>query len=204
LPLYRALAERHRAGTIDLSDVTTFNVDEFVGCAEGDRGSYRAFMQRHLFDHVNVQARRIHFLDGRAADLRAECARFERLLARAGGLDLLIAGLGVNAHIGFNEPAAQLIARTHVARLAPSTRRANAGWFGGRVSAVPRAGLTMGIATLLDARTIFVLATGAEKAEAVATLLSGRVSCRAPASLLQLHPDCEAWVDHAAAAVLGR
>jgi glucosamine-6-phosphate deaminase len=204
VPLYRALGERHRAGRIDFSRVTTFNVDEFVGCAAGDRGSYRAFMQRHLFDHVNVQEARVHFLDGRAPDLDAECERYERALERAGGLDLLIAGLGVNAHIGFNEPAPQLVARTHVARLAPATRRANAGWFGGRLGAVPAAGLTMGVATLCEARTIFVLATGPEKAEAVAKMLSGRVSCRAPASLLQLHQDCQAWVDHAAAALLGR
>jgi glucosamine-6-phosphate deaminase len=155
-------------------------------------------MARHLFEHVNLDERRVHLLNGRAADLEAECARYERALGRAGGMDLLVVGLGVNGHIGFNEPAARLTARTHVAELAAATRRANAGWFGNRVTAVPRRGLSMGLATLLGASAIVVVATGLEKADAVARMLSGPLTCRVPASFLQTHRDCEAWVDRAA------
>ena len=105
IPLYRELAALHRARRADFSRATTFNLDEFLGLAGDDPRSYRAFMQRHLFDHINLPPRRIHFLNGAARDAAAECARYERAIARAGGIDLLILGLGANGHIGFNEPA---------------------------------------------------------------------------------------------------
>jgi len=198
IPLYAALVELHRSGFIDFSRASTFNLDEFLGLAPSDARSYRTFMQRHLFGHINLPASRIHFLNGAAPDPREECARYERQIARAGGLDLLVLGLGANGHIGFNEPGQALIAATHSTRLTNRTRRANAALFGNRVAAVPRAGLSMGMGTILHARHIVLLATGAAKAVAVRRLVHGPITPDVPASFLQLHRSVEVWVDAAA------
>jgi glucosamine-6-phosphate deaminase len=202
IPLYDELIALYRAGRADFSRATTFNLDEFVGVAATDPSSYRAFMQRHLFDHVNLPRRRIQFLDGAARDLAAACAGYERAIARAGGIDLLILGLGTNGHIGFNEPDIALIARTHRTTLSEATRRANAALFGHRRRAVPREALSMGMATILHARRIVLLATGRAKARRVDRTINGPLTPRTPASFLQLHRDVEVWVDRAAAARL--
>lgn len=199
VPFYRELSSVHRDEGVDFSRVATFNLDEFVGLGPSDLRTYRAFMQRHLFDHVNVARRRIHILNGAAEDLEAECRRYERALARSGGLDLLILGLGANGHIGFNEPGRCLIARTHRAPLTRATRRTNAALFNYRPADVPREALSMGMATILDARRIVMLATGAAKAGSVARMVNGPITTRLPASFLQLHHDAEVWLDRAAA-----
>jgi glucosamine-6-phosphate deaminase len=199
VPLYRDLARLHRAGRADFSRATTFNLDELVGLGARDPRSYRAFMQRHLFDHVNVQPRRIHFLDGTARDVARECDRYEAAIDRAGGIDLQLLGLGTNGHIGFNEPARALFARTHRTRLKPASRRANAPLFGNRLAAVPREALSVGMATILHAKRIVLLATGATKARAVARMIDGPLTSRLPASFLQLHKNAEVWLDRAAA-----
>jgi glucosamine-6-phosphate deaminase len=207
IPLYRELVRLHAAGRADFSRATTFNVDEFLGPGPRDPRSYRAFMQRHLFDGVNLAPRRIHFLDGSlrpAAAVQRECDAYERAIERAGGIDLQILGLGMNGHIGFNEPARALEARTHRTRLKPATRRANASLFENRLSAVPREALSMGMATILHARRIVLVATGATKARCVARMIYGPVTPRLPASFLQLHADAEAWLDRAAAQKLNR
>lgn len=202
IPLYRELVRLFEAGAIDFSRATTFNLDEFLGIEASDPHSYRAFMQRHLFDHVNLPARRIQFLDGTARDLARECRRYERAIERAGGIDLQILGLGMNGHIGFNEPARALIARTHRVRLTPATRRANATFFANRVRAVPHQALSMGMATILHARRIVLLATGATKARCVERMLDGPVTPKLPGSFLQLHRCAEIWLDRAAASRL--
>ena len=145
IPLYRELAVLNQKGAVDFSRVTTFNLDEFLGVNPDDPCSYRAFMQQHLFDHVNLKARRIRFLDGRPADARSECARYDQALRRAGGIDLLLLGLGANGHIGFNEPGRALVAETHRVTLRVATRRANASLFGNDLASVPREALTMGM-----------------------------------------------------------
>jgi glucosamine-6-phosphate deaminase len=203
IPLYRELARIHVDGGIDFSRATTFNLDEFAGVAASDPRSYHAFMQRHLFDRVNLPRRRINFLNGAAADFTKECARYERAIARAGGIDLQILGLGANGHIGFNEPARALVATTHRTRLTPTTRRANASLFGNRAAAVPHEALSMGMGTILRARRIVLLATGATKAGCVQRMLAGKVSTGVPASFLQLHGNAEVWLDRAAAGRLG-
>lgn len=200
--LYRLLREAHLAGRLDFSSVSTFNLDEFYGLPADHPGSYRTFMETHLFAHVNLNRRRIHFLDGTAKDADAECRRYERAIAKAGGIDLMLLGIGANGHIGFNEPAASLSADTHKARLEPGTRRANADLFGGRVRAVPRDALSMGVGTILRSRAIVLIATGPGKAEAIAGALEGPVTTRLPASLLQLHPRVEVYLDRAAASRL--
>jgi glucosamine-6-phosphate deaminase len=199
IPLYHELVTLCQAGALDFSRATTFNLDEFLGVAAGDPRSYRAFMRRHLFDHVNLRARRVHVLDGRAADAARECERYERAIRRAGGIDLLILGLGANGHIGFNEPGPALIARTHRTRLAPATRASNASLFGGRPRDVPPEALSMGMVTILHAKRIAMLATGAAKARCVERMLNGPLTTTLPASFLQLHRDVEIWLDRAAA-----
>lgn len=196
---YSQLSRLYARGQIDFSRVSTFNVDEFVGVGADHPGSYHAYMRRHLFDHVNIARPRQHLLDGRAGDLVGECARYERAIKAAGGIDLLILGLGPNGHIGFNEPASSLAALTHRATLHDQTRRANAPLFGHRLSAVPREGLSMGMATILRARTIVLVAIGAGKSACVARMLEGPITTRLPASFLQLHPAVEFWLDRAAA-----
>lgn len=199
IPLYRELVRLHEKGAADFSQVTTFNLDEFLDIGAGDPRSYHAFMRRHLFDLVNLPTRQINFLNGNAADASRECTRYERAIARAGGIDLQILGLGGNGHIGFNEPARALMASTHRTRLTPGTRRANVSLFGNRVSAVPREALSMGMATILRARRIVLFATGGSKAVCVARMLAGNVTTRVPASFLQLHAHAEVWLDAAAA-----
>jgi glucosamine-6-phosphate deaminase len=199
IPFYRELIRLHRLGRLDCARLRTFNLDEFLGVAPADPHSYRAYMQRHFFAHVNIAAGHIHFLDGISRDVERECRRYERAIERAGDLDLLILGLGTNGHIGFNEPAPALIARTHRTHLSAATRRANTGLFGGRLRAVPREALSMGMATILHARRIVLMATGATKARAVARMVLGPVTPRVPASFLQLHRHAEVWLDQTAA-----
>jgi len=202
IPLYRELVRLHAAGGADFSGAATFNLDEFLGLAPSDPRSYRTFMARHLFDAVNLAPRRIHFLNGAAADPRAECARYERAIARAGGIDLQILGLGRNGHIGFNEPGRSLAADSHRVRLTTTTRRANASLFGNRPRDVPAEALSMGIGTILRSRRIILVATGAGKGRAVVRTVCGTLTTRWPASFLQVHANVEAWLDRAAASRL--
>ncbi len=202
--LYSLLRAAHAAGRADFGRATTFNLDEFLGLPADHPASYRTFMETHLFAHVNLARRRIHFLDGMAPDPDAECDRYEAAIEKAGGIDLMLLGIGANGHIGFNEPAARLSADTHRARLEPGTRRSNVDLFGGRVRDVPREALSMGVGTIMRSRAIVLIATGAGKAEAMAAALEGPLTTRMPASLLQLHPNVDVYLDHAAAARLKR
>jgi glucosamine-6-phosphate deaminase len=202
LAVYDELARMYAAGGADFSEAHTFNLDEFVGLRSSDQASYCAFMQKHLFTRINLPGNHIHFLNGGAVDHIAECERFERDIAALGGMDLLLLGIGANAHIGFNEPGRVLHARSHKTRLALATRRANASLFDGRLDRVPREALTMGVGTMLDARSIVLVATGREKARAVGSMFSGRVLTERPASMLQLHANVEVIVDLPAAEML--
>ncbi len=197
--LYREVRSRSQRGHVDWSQVRTFNLDEFAGLGGGDAGSYRAYMQAELFDHVRMEPLNVGMLDGRAADLAAECARYERAIDQAGGIDIQVLGIGANGHIGFNEPADALEAETHVAALQAATRAANAGWFGGDVARVPTHALSMGMATILHAREIVLMATGEEKAAAVAGMIDGPITTRLPASLLQVHSRVTVMLDRGAA-----
>ena len=201
---YHDLASLAEHGHADFSQATTFNLDEFLGLPAGHPGSYRSFMNAHLFSRVRLAPQRINFLAGTAADAAEECRRYERAIRRAGGIDVQILGLGSNGHIGFNEPAAELQARTHRVVLRPETRRANASLFGGDPAAVPAEALSMGMATILQARSIVLLATGRSKAHCVAAALRGPITPQLPASFLQLHHDVEVMLDQAAAAELDR
>ena len=201
---YAQLRRMHQEDDGDWSRASTFNLDEFAGIDASHPGSFRQFMQHHLFDGVNLDPSRIHFLNGAAADLDAECDRYEEAIHQAGGIDLQVLGIGSNGHIGFNEPGDELLARTHRVRLQPSTRRDNASLFGDDPSHVPAEALSMGIGTILRARRIVLVATGAKKADCIARTVNGRIATRVPASVLQVHPDVEILLDRAAAAQVGR
>lgn len=202
LALYRQLRERTRLDGLDWSQVRTFNLDEFVGLGRGDAGSYRSFMEERLFAHVGMDPAHVGFLDGRAPDLTAECARYDRAIVAAGGIDVLMLGIGVNGHIGFNEPADGLVAATHRVRLSEATRAANTLWFDGDVRQVPHEALTMGMASILAARTVVLMATGEGKADAVRAMIEGDVTSSVPASFLQLHPQVTVLLDEPAAGEL--
>lgn len=204
LLLYEQLVRLASEARADFSQVTTFNLDEFLGVPASHPGSYRSFMQRHFLDHVNIDPSRINFLNGAAADPSEECCRYEKAIDDAGGLDLLILGIGTNGHIGFNEPADGLTARTHRVTLKPETRRSNAALFGGDLNAVPAEALSMGMGTILDAKSVVLLATGERKASCVEQLVTGRITTHLPASFLQLHPTVEIMLDSAAAGRLQR
>jgi len=201
--LYHELGARHAAGQVDFSRATTFNLDEFVGIAPDHPGSYRTFMQTHLFSRVNLPPDRINVLNGVAPDLEGECARYERAIEGAGGIDLQLLGIGTNGHIGFNEPARELVGATHRVHLKASTRRSNAALFGGSVDNVPREALSMGMATILRARRIVLIATGKAKARCVDRAVNGPITTRMPASFLQLHREVELMLDEAAAGEIG-
>jgi glucosamine-6-phosphate deaminase len=200
--IYDELARLHAAGRADFSRAHTVNLDEFIGLSPADPRGFRAFMTSRLFSRINLPRTHAHFLNGRATDFDRECRRFERRIADLGGIDLQLLGLGENAHVGFNEPGPNLHARTHVARLTPGTRRANADLFGGRAAAVPRYALTMGMATILDARAILLVALGRAKARAVHDTIAGGITTARPASFLQLHPDAQVILDKPAASHL--
>lgn len=202
LGLYRELRERSSGDRIDWSAVRTFNLDEFAGLDASHPASYRSYMQAELFDHISIPASQIGFLNGAAPDFRAECRRYDLAIEAAGGIDLQVLGVGANGHIGFNEPADALCAYSHVAELERATRESNADRFGGDWTAVPERALSMGMATILNARAIVLIATGAEKAAAVKGIVEGMITTALPASLLQVHPRVTVMVDPAAAGEL--
>ena len=201
---YHELASRAAASHADFSQVRTFNLDEFFGLQPTHPGSYRQFMEQHFFSRVNLRPDNIHFLDGSAVDAAAECARYERDIQEVGGIDLQILGIGTNGHIGFNEPSPSLQARTHRVSLRAETRRSNAALFNGDAHAVPTEALSMGMATILHARSIVLLATGRSKAPCIERLVNGPITTALPASFLQLHHDVAVMIDEAAAGTLGQ
>jgi glucosamine-6-phosphate deaminase len=198
LNVYREMVALHRRGELDFSRTTVFNLDEFLGLPPDDPGSFRAYMERHLYQHVNLAPERIHFLDGSAERAERECARYDAQLAMAGGLDLLLLGVGSNGHVAFNEPGESLQSVSHRARLSRESRQAVASFFGDDVSRVPLAALTLGMGALLQARRVVLLAFGVNKAAAVTALVRGPLTTHCPASFLQLHRNVEVWVDTAA------
>ena len=195
---YHNLIEFHLAGDLDFSNVTTFNLDEYVGLGSDHPCSFHAFMDRELFDRVNINRQRTHIPSGTACDPDAEAARYEQLIAEAGGIDLQILGIGHNGHIAFNEPGSAADSRTRVIDLTSDTIEKNSRFFDS-IDDVPRTAMTMGIGTIMEAKRILLLAFGESKAEAVAKALHGPITIEHPASLLQLHPDVTFILDAAAA-----
>ena len=199
--IYDCLAEWCKNGEVDFSKAATVNLDEYRGLDHSNDQSYYYFMTDNLFRHINVPKENIHVLSGTAKDPAAECAAYDAAIDAAGGIDLQILGIGNNGHIAFNEPASTFAPTTHVVNLTESTIQANTRFFNNS-DEVPRQALTMGIGSIMKARAIVIIATGAAKAEAVKAMLTGPVDPTCPASVLQLHPDVTVMLDEAAAALL--
>ncbi len=195
--MYQKLIEKNQAGEIDFSAVTTVNLDEYYPIAPDNDQSYRYFMNHQLFDHVNIDKAKTFVPNGQAADPDAACREYEDIVASVGQVDVQVLGIGQNGHIGFNEPDEALFVPTHVTDLTESTIKANARFFASEAD-VPTKALTMGIGTILKAKKIIILANGASKKDAVAAMLTGKLSCNCPASMLNLHPDVTLICDEAA------
>lgn len=197
LGVYARLVESYRSGAISWQSVTTFNLDEYWGLDEHHPASYAAYMRRVLFDHVDCPLLQRHIPNGRAADAVAEARGYEASIDQAGGIDMMLLGLGCNAHIGFNEPGSSFTSRTRLVDLAPSTLAANKPHFAlGKEP--PSQAISMGIATILQSQRIVVLATGKSKAEAVRRSTGEEPRVEVPGSALQLAKDVTFVVDQAA------
>ena len=197
LGLYANLVKDYQQGAVSFANATTFNLDEYRGLPGTHPQSYRYFMQKNLFDHVDVDAASTHVPDGANPDAAAACADYEEAIREAGGLDLQLLGIGHDGHIGFNEPADAFPVATHAVALTETTIQANSRLFDS-ADDVPREAYTMGIGTIMKARKILLVANGADKAQIVHDALFGPVTPQVPASALQLHRDVTVIVDAAA------
>ncbi|RXT04375.1 glucosamine-6-phosphate deaminase [Ammoniphilus sp. CFH 90114] len=185
---YQELIRDARENGTSYKAITTFNLDEYVGLAGTHPNSYRYFMQQQLFEHIDLPIEQTYLPNGEAKDLMAECQRYEELIARHGGIDLQLLGIGTNGHIGFNEPGTSFQSTTHVVTLTKDTREANARFFTS-LEEVPTHAITMGIATIMKSKRILLLASGEEKADILYQLALGEVDEKVPASILKQHPD---------------
>jgi glucosamine-6-phosphate deaminase len=202
-PLYAELVRLHHEDGLSFAGVTAFNLDEYVGVEPGAPGSFRRYMQEHLAAPTDLPESALRLPDGASADPAEAALAYEAEMRAAGGIDLQLLGLGVNAHLGFNEPGSSLASRTRVKTLSAETLAANEGELPAGVRE-RRLAITVGLGTILEARACLVIATGPAKAGAVAAAVEGPVTASAPASVLQLHPDVIVYVDEPAAAGLVR
>ncbi|MDR6506566.1 glucosamine-6-phosphate deaminase [Arthrobacter oryzae] len=201
LPVYDELARRHEADGLDFSRAHGFALDEYVGLEPGHPQSYREVIRREFTDRVNIDPANVHSPDGSASDILAACQAYEEAIKAAGGVDLQLLGVGTDGHIGFNEPGSSLVSRTRIKSLIEQTRRDNARFFNS-IQDVPHHVLTQGLGTIMDARHVILIATGAQKAQAVRDFVEGPVAAICAASVLQMHPHATVLVDEAAASSL--
>ena len=195
---YQELIRKHKDDGLDFANVTTFNLDEYIGLSAKHPQSYRVFMQENLFDHLNLATANTHVPDGLCADIDDHCRQYEKLIRDAGRVDLQLLGIGTNGHIAFNEPGASSDSRTRKIQLAADTIRSNSRFFSSDQD-IPKTAITMGVETILEARKIVLIATGNSKADAVATAINGPVDTNCPASFLRLHAEVTFVIDTAAA-----
>lgn len=197
LHLYRELIAREKAGRIDFSRVRSANLDEYKGLSPEHEQSYRRFMQENLFDHISIRPENTIVPDGLAEDVDAMCRAYEKKIEDWGGVDLQLLGIGHDGHIGFNEPDGHFPVMTHEVSLTAMTREANKRFFAS-IDDVPTAAFTMGVGTVMAARKIVMLITGADKHEILRKAFFGPVTPAVPASILQFHPDVTLICDTAA------
>lgn len=203
LGLYREIIRLHRDEGLDLSGVTTFNLDEYIGLAADHPQSYHRFMHDNFFNHINIPKQNIHIPDGMTADVPLFCREYERQIVEAGGIDMQILGIGTDGHVGFNEPTSSLTSRTRIKTLTIQTLADNARYFA-TPEDQPDHVITMGIGTIMESRQVVLLAFGAGKADAVERFIEGPVSSMMPASVLQFHTQAHVFLDDAAASRLIR
>ena len=196
--MYANLVEAYRQGRVSFRNVITFNMDEYVGIPEEHPESYHSFMRRNLFDHIDCPQQNIHILNGNADDLQAECAAYEEAIKEAGGIDLFIGGIGPDGHIAFNEPGSSLASRTRIKSLTTDTIIANSRFFDNDLTKVPRQALTVGVATVTDAREVMILVNGHHKARALQAAVEGPVTQMWTVSAVQNHPHAIIFTDEAA------
>ena len=201
LSLYKELVRMHKEEGLDFSQVTTFNLDEYVGLGKNNPNSYHYFMHEHLFQHINISPQHIYIPSGTTDNYQAFCAWYEQRIVECGGIDLQVLGIGSDGHIAFNEPSSSLGSRTRIKTLAKQTIDDNARFFDS-ADDVPIYAITMGVGTILDARKIMLLAAGDNKAKAIAAAIEGPVTSMITASALQLHPDTICYLDRPAASAL--
>lgn len=198
LGMYRKLVDMNRQGLVSFRNVVTFNMDEYIGLPEDHPESYHSFMWDNFFNHIDIRHENINILDGNAPDLDEECRLYEERIARAGGVDLFLGGIGPDGHIAFNEPGSSLSSRTRAIRLTTDTIIANARFFGNDLSQVPKSAVTVGVGTVMDAREVLILVSGHNKARALAQAVEGGISHMWTISALQSHPEGIIVCDEAA------
>ncbi len=185
---YKRLIADNKAGKIDFSGVTSVNLDEYVGLDGTNDQSYRYFMNTNLFDHVNINKDKTFVPNGCAEDMKAEGKAYDDMIKALGGIDLQLLGIGLDGHIGFNEPDAVFTAATHEVVLDESTIKANARFFANE-DEVPKTAITMGMMSIMQAKKVLLIANGAKKKAIIEKAFFGPVDPMVPASILQLHPD---------------
>ena len=200
--MYRELARLNKKGIISFRNVITFNMDEYVGLPEEHPESYHSFMWQNFFNNIDIKPENVHILNGNAPDLLAECAHYEEMIAEAGGIDLFLGGIGPDGHIAFNEPGSSHSSRTRIKTLTTDTIIANSRFFGNDVNKVPKLALTVGIATVMDADEVMILANGHNKARALHQAVEGAISQMWPITCLQNHRHGILVTDEAACAEL--
>lgn len=199
--MYVNMIKDHQENNTSYRNITTFNLDEYLGLDGTHESSYRYFMDSHLFKHINIDKSKTYVPSGNAADSADECEKYEQLIKECGGIDLQLLGIGGNGHIGFNEPGTSFQTKTHVIELTEKTRKDNARYFD-KLEDVPTHAITMGIATIMEAKEILLLASGEAKREAMRRLVQGEISEDFPASILNNHPHVTIIADEAALAEL--
>lgn len=197
--LYERLIKQYKENEISFKDVTTFNLDEYIGLPADHPNSYHYFMGEKLFSHIDINPDQTHLPNGVADDLNKECKDFEDLIKQAGGINLQLLGLGTNGHIAFNEPGSKFDGRTAIVDLAQETLEANARFFDS-IEDMPTQAVTMGIGSIMEADEILLLVSGDSKAEALAHVINGEVTEEFPASILQKHTNVTIIADEAALA----
>ncbi len=188
LGMYQHLIRLYQSGKVSFRNVVTFNMDEYVGIPEDHPESYHSFMWNNFFSHIDIPKDNVNILNGNASDLVAECARYERKIEHAGGINLFIGGIGPDGHIAFNEPGSSLSSRTRMKELTTDTRLANSRFFNNDPEQVPKTALTVGVATIMDAKEVMILVNGHQKARALLHAIERPISHMWTVSALQMHP----------------
>ena len=201
LGMYKELINLYNKKEIDFKLIKTFNLDEYFGIEKENDQSYHYYMMNNFFKFIDIPKENINIPDGSAKDIDEECLRYERAIKQAGGIDIQVLGIGVNGHIGFNEPDVDFEAQTHLVKLEESTIQANSIYFK-RIEEVPTSAVSMGIKTIMNSRKIVLLASGLSKADAIYETINGKINPNLQASILQLHPDVTLILDRDAASKL--
>lgn len=188
LGTYKELITMNREKKVSFKHVVTFNMDEYVGLPEDHPESYHSFMWNNFFNHVDIQAKNVNILNGNAKDLQKECDEYEKKIKAVGGVHLFLGGIGPDGHIAFNEPGSSLASRTRIKTLTYDTLVANSRFFNNDISKVPRTALTVGVATILDAKEVVIIISGHAKSRALAQVVEAGVNHMWTVSALQLHP----------------